>query len=101
MKSGLATRVDRIASRVAKTTTVFPTIICKEYDREDSEIVGLRVGTTFVPKQSGETIDCLLERARAATGVPMWAADYGDIDRFDDWFSTANAENRNAGGPVE
>lgn len=101
MKSGLAARVDRIASHVAKTTTAFPTIICKEYDRDDSEVVGLRVGTTFVPKQSSETIDRLLERARAATGIAMWAADYGDIDRFDDWSRAANAENRNAGGPVE
>lgn len=78
MKSGLATRVDRIASRVAKTTTAFPTIICKEYDRDDSEIVGLRVGTTCVPRQLGETIDQLVERARSTTGVAMWAADYRD-----------------------
>lgn len=78
MRSGLATRVDRIASRVAKTTTAFPTIICKEYNRDDSEIVGLCIGPTRVPRQPGETIDQLLERARATTGVPMWAADYRD-----------------------
>ena len=78
MKSGLATRVDRIASRVAKTTTAFPTIICKEYDRDDREIVGLRVGTTCVARRANETVAAMLERARAETGVPMWAADYRD-----------------------
>lgn len=79
MRSGLTTRVDRIANRVRRSSTTFPTMICKQYERDDSEIVGLRMGADSVLRQPFETIPQLLERARIETGRSMWAADYGGL----------------------
>lgn len=103
MRSGLAARVDRLAKLIAPTSAPMPKVIFAVFDRDESEIVGLNMlgGDTHFLRQAGETTDQLLERATAATGFGMWAADYGDIDRYDGVFAQPYAENRNADGPVE
>lgn len=100
MRSGLATRVDRIASRVARRATAFPLLIVKQYDRDDSEIVGLRMGADSVPRQPGETIQTLLERALAETGFGMWAADYRHVAGWDGESHCEGTENTSNDGPV-
>lgn len=100
MRSGLATRVDRIGKRIERTTPAFSAILCKLYDRDDSEIVGLAIGVDRVARLAGETVAQLLERARVETGFPMWAADYSDIDRCGGWSERAVAKNRSDDGPT-
>jgi hypothetical protein len=100
MRSGLATRVHKIAAHVTKRTKVFPSVICKQYDRDDSEIVGLRLGVDRFARQAGETVSQLLARARTETGCCMWAADYGDIDRWHGWSDRRDAQKRSAGGLI-
>lgn len=79
MRTGLTTRVERIAKRIAKRIVGFAPIVCTLYDTDDSDIVGLTAGNERVARLPGETLDELLERARASTGIPMWVADYGDL----------------------
>ena len=100
MRSALTTRVDRLTSRLSKGRTTFPAMICKLYDRDDNEIVGLRMGADRIARRPGETVSELLARARAETGAPMWAADYGVIDRCDGWSERAADKNSNADGPI-
>ena len=78
MRSGLATRVDRLTARVERRTMTVGAIICAEYDRDDSEVVGLQLGDTVLARQAGETVEQLLQRAVMQTGIPMWAAAYGN-----------------------
>lgn len=77
MRSGLATRIDRLSARVERRTMTVAAIICAEYDRDDSDVIGLQLGDTALARQAGETVEQLLQRAVTQTGIPMWAAAYG------------------------
>lgn len=80
MSKGLTTRIGRIELRIAKRHTNFPPIVCTMYDVDDDAITGLTAGDKQVARLPGETLDELLERAREQTGIPMWVANYGDLE---------------------
>jgi hypothetical protein len=98
MRTALATRVDRLAKRIAPTTTAMSHVVFMVFDRDESDVVGVSAlisGNRF-SRHAGETVSQLLERACAATGFRVWAASY--IDRWDGWSARADGENRNADG---
>lgn len=77
MKSGLATRVDRISARIAKRNgKATALLICTLFDTCDDDVTAVTLGTYRFERLPGETLDALLERARTATGFAMWIAEY-------------------------
>lgn len=77
MRTGLSTRVDRIAAQIAKRATHSATIICTLFDTDDeTDIVGVMYGHHHVARLPGEAVSQLLDRARELTGVVMWVAEY-------------------------
>lgn len=77
MKSGLATRVDRIAARLAKRNgKATASLICTLFDSCDDDVTAVSLSTYRFERLPGETLDALLVRARAATGLTMWLAEY-------------------------
>ncbi|MFN7178414.1 hypothetical protein [Hyphomonas sp.] len=80
MSKGLTTRIGRIELRMSKRNASFPPIVCTLFDVDDEAIIGLIAGNEQIARRPGETLDELLERARVQTGIPMWVAQYEDLE---------------------
>lgn len=80
MSKGLTTRIGRIEFRMAKRNASFPPIVCTLFDISEDAVTALTAGNERVARLPGETLNEMLERARAQTGIPMWVAEYGDLE---------------------
>jgi len=100
MKSGLHTRIDRLARRIGPTVADKPSTLLALYEVDESEIIALSAGPQRVTRIEGETLGELVARARAETGCRMLCACYVGIDRYDDGSTAPNPDNANNGVPL-